>query len=104
MLKPGGRLAVSDIVLSAPLPEDVRGLAGAYVACVSGASTETEYLGAMRDAGFVDIAFTRTSAAPLFLADGTDPMVQAAVALVGIERLEALADTVWSYKITARKP
>ncbi len=104
VLKPGGRLAISDIVLSAPLPEDVAGLAEAYIACVSGASTEAEYLEELQAAGFVDIGYTRTSASSLFLTENADPMVQAAVALVGAERLEALADTVWSYKITARKP
>lgn len=48
VLKPGGRLAVSDIVLSAPLPEPIRGLAAAYVACVGAASTESEYFAALR--------------------------------------------------------
>ena len=82
----------------------VAGLAEAYVACVAGASTEAEYLEELQAAGFVDIGYTRTSASSLFLTENADPMVQAAVALVGAERLEGLADTVWSYKITARKP
>jgi SAM-dependent methyltransferase len=104
VLKSGGRLAISDIVLSAPLPEAVLGMAEAYVACVSGAATEEDYLGAIREAGFVDVAFTRTSAAALFLGDFTDPMVKQAVKIVGEAQLKELIDTVWSYKITARKP
>ena len=104
VLKPKGRLAVSDIVLDAALPEEVRGLAEAYVACIAGAATEEEYLGAIADAGFVDIETTRTPAGYLFLGDLTDPMIKAAVNVVGEERLKALVDTLWSYKITARKP
>lgn len=103
VLKPGGRLAVSDMVLSAPLPEEVRGLADAYVACLAGASIEDEYLGMIREAGFVDIKFTRTPAGGLLLGDCADPMIKKAVEAIGNERVEELTDTVWSYKITARK-
>jgi DNA-binding MarR family transcriptional regulator/SAM-dependent methyltransferase len=46
VLKPGGRLAVSDIVLSEPLPEEVVRMAASWIACVGGASTEEEYLSA----------------------------------------------------------
>jgi len=104
VLKPGGRLAVSDIVLSSPLPEELLGMAEAYVACLSGASTEDDYLAAIRGAGFVDVEFTRVAAGPLFLGDFTDPMIQKAVEVLGKQKIEALADTVFSYKITARKP
>jgi SAM-dependent methyltransferase len=104
VLKPGGRLAVSDIVLSEALPEDARGLADAYVACVAGAATEDTYLGAIRAAGFEDVEFTRTSAMGLFDGDSADPLVQQGMAVIGAERVAALARTVWSYQITARKP
>ena len=102
-LKPGGRLAVTDIVLSEALPDDIRGQAAAYVACVAGALTEDDYLGAVRAAGFVDVAFTRKPAWQLLAAEGLDPTLKAAAREVGEERLQALAATVWSYSITARK-
>ena len=104
VLKPGGRLAVSDIVLSAPLPPDIQGLAAAYAACVAGASTEDDYLAAIRDAGFEDLEYTRAPAADLILGAGADPMILQAVEAVGSDRIAALAKTIWSYKITARKP
>ncbi|MDP7038947.1 MAG: arsenite methyltransferase [Myxococcota bacterium] len=104
VLKSGGRLAVSDIVLDTALPEEVLGLAEAYVACIAGAATETEYFGAIADAGFVGIETTRTPAGAIFLGDFTDPMIKVAAKTMGEARLKALADTVWSYKITARKP
>jgi SAM-dependent methyltransferase len=103
VLKPGGRLAVSDIVLSEPLPEVVADLAMSWIACVGGASTEEEYLGFMRDAGFENIEFTRTPAGPLLTPDLQDPMWQAAIEVIGEEQIDELADTVFSYSITAEK-
>lgn len=104
VLKPGGRLAVSDIVLSEPLPQAVADLAMSWIACVGGASTEDAYLGYMRDAGFTDIEYTRTPAGPLLTPNLKDPMWQAAMEVIGEERIDELADTVFSYSITARKP
>jgi len=52
VLKPGGRLVVSDLVLVAPLPEEVRTSVEAYVGCVAGASMKEAYLRHVRDAGF----------------------------------------------------
>ena len=104
VLKSGGRLAVSDIVLSEPLPKEVAELAMSWIACVGGASTEDAYLGYMRDAGFTDIEYTRTPAGPLLTPNLKDPMWQAALEVIGEERIDELADTVFSYSITARKP
>jgi len=103
VLKSGGRLAISDIVLSAPLPDDIRNQAAAYVACVAGALTEDVYLGAMRAAGFTDITWTRTPAAQLLISSA-EVLEQAGAPAIDAERLHDLNDTVWSYKITARKP
>jgi len=54
-LKPGGRLLVSDLVLTRALPESVRASVEAYVGCVAGASLKDEYLRMIRDAGFADV-------------------------------------------------
>ena len=104
VLKHGGRLAVSDILLTKPLPTEVTDLAASSIACVGGASTEDQYFGHMRAAGFEDLDYTRTPANALLSADLQDPMWQAAIQLVGKERLDAIADTVFSYSITAKKP
>jgi len=55
VLKPGGRMVVSDLVLKQPLSDDVRHSVEAYVGCVAGASLQTEYLALMRAAGFADV-------------------------------------------------
>ncbi len=52
VLKPGGRMAISDIVLDATLPEAVVNDVYAYVGCISGAILRDEYLGMLREAGF----------------------------------------------------
>jgi len=55
VLKPGGRLMVSDIVLLADLSEKVRENAKAYSSCIGGAVLKDEYLGLIKDAGFNDV-------------------------------------------------
>ena len=55
VLKPGGRLAVSDIVASAELPVAIRDDLAMYTGCVAGASTVEEMHSFMVRAGFVDI-------------------------------------------------
>jgi N-acetylglutamate synthase-like GNAT family acetyltransferase len=65
VLKPGGRVAISDIVLADDTPELPAAVATdphLFVACVAGAIRESEYLNAMRDAGLVDIAVTARTA------------------------------------------
>jgi len=54
ILKPGGRLSISDIVADA-LPENIRQHALAYCGCVAGAITTDDYIGALHDAGLLDV-------------------------------------------------
>ncbi len=54
-LRPGGRLVISDLVLTKTLPEKVRESIEAYVGCVAGASLKDEYLQFVGDAGFRDV-------------------------------------------------
>jgi SAM-dependent methyltransferase len=51
VLKPGGRFAVSDIVLLEELPEEIKKDVGAYVGCLAGASTMGDYVKLAVDAG-----------------------------------------------------
>ena len=59
VLRPGGRLLVSDLVLLRPLPESVRTSVEAYVGCVAGASLKEDYLRLVREAGFGDVEIVR---------------------------------------------
>ncbi|MCC6401601.1 MAG: arsenite methyltransferase [Flavobacteriales bacterium] len=55
VLKPGGHFSISDVVLVGELPPTIQGAAEMYAGCVSGALQESEYLGIIRDLGFLDI-------------------------------------------------
>jgi ubiquinone/menaquinone biosynthesis C-methylase UbiE len=52
VLKPGGRVAVSDIALKQPLPEELRGSVEAVVGCIAGAILIEEYVALLQAAGF----------------------------------------------------
>jgi arsenite methyltransferase len=52
VLRPGGRLAISDIVLDNDLPASIRESIGNYTGCLGGAILEDEYLGLISEAGF----------------------------------------------------
>jgi SAM-dependent methyltransferase len=56
VLRPGGRLAVSDIVATGELPEDVRNDLRLISACIGGATPVTALEDMLRDAGFADVA------------------------------------------------
>ena len=71
VLKPGGRVAISDMVTRVPMSEVLRSNMAAWAACVAGAITEQEYVTKMRAAGFVDvekIAGGETYAEPVYSA------------------------------------
>jgi SAM-dependent methyltransferase len=55
VLKPGGRVAVSDVVVRGEVPEDVRKNMELWVGCIAGALQETDYLAKLRAAGFADV-------------------------------------------------
>ena len=61
VLKPGGRFAISDVVVRGEVPEQIRKSMELWVGCVAGALTDTEYQQKLAAAGFesVDIETTR---------------------------------------------
>jgi len=60
VLKPGGRFAVSDVVVRGPVPDEVRKSMELWVGCVAGAMEESEYVDKLRRAGFKDIGLETT--------------------------------------------
>jgi arsenite methyltransferase len=60
VLKPGGRLEVSDVVTSGPVPIELRESAEGWSECVTGALPEQEYLDLMAQAGFENISTRRS--------------------------------------------
>src|SRR6266700_5598502 len=55
VLKPGGRFAVSDVVVRGDVPADIRRSMELWVGCIAGALEETEYATKLRSAGFSDV-------------------------------------------------
>jgi arsenite methyltransferase len=104
VLRPGGRVMVSDIVLERPLPEAVVQSIDAYLGCVGGASLRSEYLETIRKAGFSEVRVERE--APFTDALGLDdPRVQEIMERLGISPVEAkgYAEAVTSLHVFARK-
>ena len=105
VLKPGGRLMISDIVLLRDLPPSVKSSLDAYVGCVAGAMTRSDYLAAIEGAGFHEIEVV--GEAPF----GADCLLNDPAAAAVVERLsltrdetERLARSVVSIKVSAVKP
>ena len=100
VLKPGGKLAVSDIVTDGPLPEAVKQSLSAWAGCVAGAVEAQEYIGMMEAVGFADVSVN-----PVFFDKET---VDSALDEMKLEvkeyPREAIYKAVYSAKITAYKP
>lgn len=58
VLKPGGRISISDIVLKKELPDKIKDSITSYIGCVSGAVHIDEYTRLVKDAGFDDVKVT----------------------------------------------
>jgi SAM-dependent methyltransferase len=117
VLRPGGRLMISDLVTLGELPASVRASMPAYLGCVAGVSLKQEYVAMLAAAGFERIGVTgETSAAALL---GGADLTQAACACadptastilselvksVPMEDLLAAARLVVSAKFAAYKP
>jgi SAM-dependent methyltransferase len=60
VLKPGGRVAVSDIALKKPLPPEIEKDLFAYVGCIAGAVLIEDYVAGLKAAGFSDVSVIDT--------------------------------------------
>jgi arsenite methyltransferase len=105
VLKPGGRLMVSDIVLLKELPEEIRNSVAAYVGCVAGATTKKDYLEAIQAAGFeeTNVLGEATFSVELLANDPAAREVAKNLKL-SREKTKDLASSVVSIKVSAIKP
>jgi len=106
VLRHVGRLAISDIVLSRPLPNELLSLMGLWTGCVAGALTDAAYRRILDEAGFTDVGIVPTNvydrSALISMARG---MVD--VEGLGIDAdvaLDQLDGAVMSAFVRARKP
>ncbi|MEO0086138.1 MAG: arsenite methyltransferase [candidate division WOR-3 bacterium] len=105
VLKPSGRLMVSDIVLAEPLPKALLDSAAAYVGCISGASLKANYLAMIAGAGFQAVEVLSETRFQLEAA-ASDPTLQALVRESGMteDELRSAAVSVRSISVSATKP
>ena len=104
VLRPGGRVMVSDVVLERELPEAVLRSVDAYIGCVGGATLRPLYLQTIRDAGFSEVRVEREACFGDTL-DLGDPMMREAMEKLGIDEAQArdYGKAVTSLHIFARK-
>ena len=105
VLKPGGRVMVSDLVLLKELPEYLKDSIEAYVGCVAGASLKDDYLATIEAVGFKNVNVTDETAFPI----GdiiSDPTAQVIIKELKIpaETVKGFVNSVLSIKVSAVKP
>jgi len=101
VLKPGGKLAVSDIVTDGPLPDVVKKSLSAWAGCVAGAVEAEEYIAMMEAVGFTNISITPVYFNKETIESAINEMKDV-VELQSIPRDEVYK-AVYSAKITAYK-
>ena len=100
VLKPGGRFAVSDVVIRGEVPAEVRRSLELWVGCVAGALEEAEYAAKLRAAGFTDVELE-----PWRVYQIDDARAFLAEAGIDVDRLAPQVEgRVASAFIRARKP
>ena len=105
VLKPGGRLMISDIVLLKELPNSVKNSVEAYVGCVGGAILKEEYISAITEAGFQHVkVIDETAFAPDILVN--DPITKVIMENLkaSVDDIREVASQVSSVKVSAIKP
>jgi SAM-dependent methyltransferase len=86
VLTPGGRFAVSDVVVRGPVPADVRRSVELWVGCVAGALEESDYRSRLEEAGFTDVTiepwrvYDLAQACDFLTSSGVDAAATAAAA------------------------
>ena len=106
ILKDGGKLSISDIVLEKELPELVKNSLAGHIACVSGAEKIEDYMQYVHNAGFKDITIEQKTNFPLELML-TDPQVMKIAKAMNFnlnsEEAKDIASRVSSISLSARK-
>jgi sporulation protein YlmC with PRC-barrel domain len=105
VLKPNGRLMVSDIVLLKKLPETIRKNVQAYIGCISGVEMKSKYLQMIEDAGFEEVKIIEENHFPVENM-ANDPTAQAIVKTseIPVEEVKKIGDIVASVKVSGVKP
>jgi SAM-dependent methyltransferase len=102
VLKPGGRVAVSDLALLRPLPGQILKMVEALVGCVAGAVLASETERMARETGLIEIRLNPKTDYVRAMTEWNDPMYQKIVAYLPAG--SGPGDYITSLEVTARKP
>jgi ubiquinone/menaquinone biosynthesis C-methylase UbiE len=102
VLKPGGRVAVSDVALLKPLPPEVLKMVEALVGCVAGAALVSDTERMAREAGLTDIVLKTKPGYIEAMTNFEDPLYRKIVEHLPTDTKPA--DYITSLEIQARKP
>jgi len=103
VLKPGGRIMVSDIVLTKELPDDIRNNISAYIGCISGAIIKQDYLNAIKDSGFKKIKILDETRFPInYIVSDDTAVIKNNLGLYK-EMVNDLQESILSIKVYALK-
>lgn len=102
MLKPGGRVSISDMVLLRPLPPEIRENVEALVGCIAGAALVDDLRRMVADAGLVDLQLSPKEGAVAAMLPSDDPMTRQLQD--GLPTGTSPADFITSLIISASKP
>jgi arsenite methyltransferase len=105
VLRPGGRLAFTDLILLKDLPEFVKTSTGAYIGCLAGAIFKEEYIDLMRSAGFEELTVVSDCTFPIEILV-SDCGGQAIVDIPELSswQLRQIKSSISSIKVSAIKP
>ena len=105
VLKPNGRLMISDMVLLKAIPDAIMKNAEAYIGCIAGAEKKNDYINLIKLAGFREVQIVEETQLP-FEVIVSDATAQAVMKELNITKKEAeeLFGAVVSIKISATKP
>jgi SAM-dependent methyltransferase len=100
VLKPGGRLMISDMVLLRALPDFIKDSIEAYIGCLSGAIMRDEYLEAIKASGFQEARIVDETSFPIECM-ANDPTAKAIIESLAIplEAVKEVANSVASIKV-----
>jgi SAM-dependent methyltransferase len=99
VLKQGGHFCISDVVLQGELPNELRDDAAMYAGCVAGALQQDQYLGIIKEAGFINVDVKKAKKIEL-----PDDLLLKYLTADKLEQFKSGVTGIFSITVTAQKP
>ena len=99
VLKQGGHFCISDVVLQGELPNELRDDAAMYAGCVAGALQQDQYLGIIKEAGFINVDVKKAKKIEL-----PDDLLLKYLTADKLEKFKNGETGIFSITVTAQKP